>query len=199
MRKPFSRHPAKPKPAPLLEWHPPLARQLRARRRPLIIAGGIGLVLLGLATTLDFAGPPAPRLIWNASASAPIGLWRIHPNTPVRTGDMVLATTPAAVRQLAAQRHYLPANVPLLKRIAARDGDEVCALGYEIFINGRWIAERLDADRRGLPLPWWNGCEHLRDGRVFLLMDAAESFDGRYFGPISETAIIGKAVPLWLR
>ncbi|MET4898732.1 S26 family signal peptidase [Sphingomonadaceae bacterium jetA1] len=199
MRKPLSRHPAKPKPAPLLEWHPPLARQLRARRRPLIIAGGIGLALLGATAALDFAGPPAPRLIWNASASAPIGLWRIHPGMAVRTGDMVLATTPDAVRQLAAQRHYLPANVPLLKRIAARDGDEVCALGYEIFINGRWIAERLDADRHGRPLPWWNGCEHLRDGRVFLLMDTAESFDGRYFGPISETAIIGKAVPIWLR
>ncbi len=189
----------KPKPVPLLEWHPPLARQLRARRRPLIVAGGIGLALLGLAATLDFAVRPAPRVIWNASASAPIGFWRIHPGARVRTGDMVLATTPASVRQLAARRHYLPANVPLLKRIVARDGDEVCALGYEIFVNGRWIAERLDADRLGRPLPWWSGCERLRDGRVFLLMDAADSFDGRYFGPISETAIIGKAAPLWLR
>jgi len=195
MRKPLR----KPKPAPLLEWHPPLARQLRARRRPLIIAGGIGLALLGLASALDFAGPPAPRVIWNASASAPIGFWRIHPGARVHTGDMVLATTPASVRQLAARRHYLPANVPLLKRIAARDGDEVCAFGYAVFVNGRWIADRRAADRQGRPLPWWTGCKRLRDGRTFLLMDAPESFDGRYFGPISETAIIGKAVPLWLR
>jgi len=199
MRKPLPHNPATPQPAPLLEWHPPLAHQLRARRRPLIIAGGIGLALLGAAAALDVAGPPAPRVIWNASASAPIGLWRIHPGARVRTGDMVLARTPASVRQLAARRHYLPANVPLLKRIAARDGDEVCALGYAIFINGRWIAQRLDADRQGRPLPWWSGCEHLRDGRVLLMMDAAESFDGRYFGPISETAIVGKATPLWLR
>lgn len=195
MRKPLPR----PKPAPLLEWHPPLARQLRARRRPLIIAGGIGLALLGLAAALDFTVRPAPRLIWNASASAPIGFWRIHPGARIRTGDMVLATTPASVRQLAAQRHYLPANVPLIKRVAARDGDEVCALGYEIFVNGRWVAERRAADRQGRPLPWWTGCERLRDGRAFLLMDAPDSFDGRYFGPISETAIIGKATPLWLR
>lgn len=199
MRKPFSRRLPRPQRAPLLEWHPPLARQLRARRRPLIIAGGIGLALLGLAATLDFAVRPAPRIIWNASASAPIGFWRIHPGARGRTGDMVLAWTPESVRQLAASRRYLPANVPLLKRIAARDGDEVCALGYEIFVNGRWIAGRRTADRRGRPLPWWSGCEHLRDGRVFLLMDAPDSFDGRYFGPINETAIIGKAVPLWLR
>jgi len=189
-----------PKPAPLLEWQPPLAHPVRhRRRRPVIVAGGIGLALLGATAALDFAVRPAPRVIWNASASAPIGLWRIHPGVRIRTGDMVLVTTPDSVRQLAAQRHYLPANVPLLKGVAARDGDEVCALGQEIFVNGRWIAERRAADRQGRPLPWWNGCERLRDGRVFLLMDAPDSFDGRYFGPISETAIIGKAVPLWLR
>jgi conjugative transfer signal peptidase TraF len=195
MRKPLP----KPKPAPLLEWYPPLRRQLRARRRPVIIAGGIGLALLGLAAALDFAVRPAPRVIWNASASAPIGFWRIHPGARVRTGDMVLVKTPATVRQLAAQRHYLPANIPLLKRVAARDGDEVCALGQEIFVNSRWIAERRTADRQGRPLPWWSGCEHLRDGRVFLLMDTPDSFDGRYFGPVDEAAVIGKAVPLWLR
>lgn len=184
---------------PLLDWQPPLARAVRHRRRPILIAGGIGLAMLGFAATLDFAVRPAPRVVWNASASAPIGFWRIHPDTRIHTGDMVLATTPSSVRQLAAQRHYLPANVPLLKRVAARDGDEVCALGQEIFVNGRWLAERRIADRRGRALPWWSGCEHLRGGRLFLLMNAAESFDGRYFGPVDEDAIIGKAVPLWLR
>lgn len=189
----------KPTPAPLLEWHPPLARQLRARRRPVLIAGSIGLALIGLATTLDFVIRPAPRLIWNASASAPIGLWTIDPYARFRAGDMVLAHTPESVRSLAAARHYLPANVPLLKRLAARDGDDVCALGYEIFVNGVKVADRRTADRQGRPLPWWSGCELLRDGRVLLLMDAPDSFDGRYFGPIDEDALIGKAVPLWLR
>lgn len=187
------------KPLPLLEWEPPLTRHPRRRRRPVIIAGGVALALLGLAATLDFAVRPAPRIVWNASASAPIGFWRIHPDRPIHTGDMVLARTPDSVRQLAAQRHYLPANVPLMKRVVARDGDEVCALGQEIFVNGRWIAERRVTDRQGRPLPWWSGCERLRGGRLFLLMDAPESFDGRYFGPVDEDAIVGKATPLWLR
>lgn len=184
---------------PLLEWQPPLAHAVHRRRRPVLIAGGIGLALLGLAAALDFMGPLAPRVVWNASASAPIGLWRIHPGARIRTGDMVLATTPASVRQLAAQRHYLPANVPLLKRVAARDGDEVCALGQGIFVNGRWIGERRIVDRQGRPLPRWSGCELLRNGRLFLLMDAPDSFDGRYFGPVDEAAVIGKATALWLR
>jgi len=184
---------------PLLEWQPPLARTRRRRRRPILAASGIGLALLGFAAALDFAVRPAPRVIWNASASAPIGFWRIHPDRPIHTGDMVLAHTPEAVRQLAAIRRYIPANVPLLKRVAARDGDSVCALGREIFINGRWVAERRAADPHGRPLPWWSGCEHLHGGRFLLLMDAPDSFDGRYFGPVDEAAIIGRATPLWLR
>lgn len=189
----------KPAPAPLLEWQPPLARQLRARRRPVLIAGGIGLALIGLAATLDLAIRPAPRVVWNASASAPIGLWRVDPYARFHAGDMVLARTPDRVRLLAAQRHYIPANVPLLKRVAAESGDDVCALGYDVFVNGQWVAERLASDRQGRPLPWWSGCELLRGGRVLLLNDTPDSFDGRYFGPVDEASIIGKAMPLWLR
>lgn len=189
----------RPVPTPLLDWHPPLARQLRRRRRPILIAGGIGLALIGITAALDLAIRPAPRLVWNASASAPIGLWRIHPDSLLRTGDMVLAHTPDHVRQLAASRHYILANVPLVKRIAAQSGDDVCAVGATIFVNGRPVAERLTYDRAGRPLPRWHGCEMLHDGRVLLLMDRPDSFDGRYFGPVSETAIIGKATPLWLR
>src|SRR3546814_1374713 len=84
---------------------------------------------------------------------------------------MVLVRTPDSVRQLAARRHYLPANVPLLKRVVARDGSKVCALGSAIFIDGRLSATRKEADRQGRPLPWWHGCERLREGQLFLLMD----------------------------
>ena len=199
MRKPRASRLPRPAPAPLLEWDPPLARQLRARRRPVLAASMIGLALLGLAAVFDFAVRPAPRLVWNASASAPVGLWRIDPHARLHSGDMVLARTPRSVRALAARRRYLRANVTLRKRIVAESGDDVCALGRNIFINGSWVAARRSADTRGRPLPWWNGCERLRGGRVLLLMDAPDSFDGRYFGPVDEDTLIGKAAPLWLR
>ena len=186
-------------PAPLLEWVPPLTRQSRFRRRPILLLITIGTGLMGAATVLDYLICPAPRLVWNASASAPIGLWRVHPGVPLARGDMVLAHMPARVRQLAASRHYIPANVPLLKRIVARDGDDVCALGDAIYVNGAPVAKRLVRDRMGRILPGWVGCETLGGGRLFLLMDRADSFDSRYFGPLEPEAIIGKANPLWLR
>ncbi|SHL52293.1 conjugative transfer signal peptidase TraF [Sphingobium sp. YR657] len=186
---------------PLFDWHASSAGRARPRPRPrrVLITGGIGLMLVGAAAISDFIVRPAPRIVWNASASAPIGLWRIHALAPLRTGDMVLIRTPISVRKLAAQRHYLPANIPLLKRVVARDGDEVCALANQIFVNGRLVAQRYAADRQGRPLPHWQGCEQLRGGRVFLLMDVPDSFDGRYFGAVDERLILGKATPLWLR
>lgn len=185
--------------APLLEWVPPLARKIRARRLPILVLVGIGTGLMATTATLDFLIRPEPRLVWNVSASAPVGLWSIAPDVPLRQGDMVLARMPQGARELAAARHYIPANVPLLKRIAARNGDEVCALGGRIYVNGDPVAKRLTHDRAGRILPQWEGCELLRSGRLLLLMDRPDSFDSRYFGPVARTAIIGKATPLWLR
>jgi conjugative transfer signal peptidase TraF len=171
-------------------------RRRRVRRRPRAVLALtlFGLGLIGLATLAR----PAPWLVWNASASAPIGLYRVLPDKPVR-GDLVLVRTPSSVRQLAAERGYLPQNVPLVKRVAALDGDIVCAADDVISVNGRVVAERLARDRLGRSLPAWSGCHLLDDGEVFLLMEgASNSFDGRYFGQIPTAAIIGRLEPLWI-
>lgn len=171
-------------------------RRRRGRRRPraVLALALLGLGLIGLASLAR----PAARLVWNASASAPIGLYRVVPENAVR-GDLVLARTPDSMRQLAAERGYLPQNVPLVKRVAAASNDIVCAAGDAISINGRVVAERLARDRLGRPLPTWSGC-HLLDGaEVFLLMEGvSDSFDGRYFGPVPTADIIGRLVPLWV-
>jgi conjugative transfer signal peptidase TraF len=136
--------------------------------------------------------------VWNASASAPIGLYRLLSGNAVR-GDLVLVRTPNSVRQLAAERGYLPATVPLVKRVAAVGGDVICAAGDAISVNGRVVAERLAHDRSGRPLPAWSGCHLLDGGEVFLLMEGvSDSFDGRYFGPVPTATIVGRLAPLWL-
>src|SRR3546814_14400024 len=90
---------------------------------------------------------------------------------------------------LAARRHYIPANVPLVKHVAAAAGDEVCALGQEVFINGRLVAERRAVDAGDRPMPSWSGCVRLHGSQLFLLMtDNLASFDGRR----SEERRVGK-------
>ncbi|MET3473262.1 conjugative transfer signal peptidase TraF [Novosphingobium sp. 1529] len=183
--------------APLLAWGEALRARKQARRRlcrRLFVLGlGSGLVV-GSALL-----PPVPRLVWNTSASAPVGLYWVSPGTPAATGDMVVARVPEPFRTLAATRRYLPRNVPLVKRVAAEAGDRVCARGDQVFVNGRPVATRRQRDALGRVLPWWQGCRMLRREQVLLVMDSADSFDGRYFGVSQGVDLIGKAWLLWRR
>lgn len=183
--------------ASLLAWGDAL-RARKARRRRMcrrMAAGGVGLGLVLLSAVL----PPTPRLVWNASASAPQGLYTVTSDAWVEPGEMVIARVPLRYRQLAAARRYLPMNVPLVKRVGAYAGDQVCASGREIFVNGKRVAERRVTDRMGRPMPMWEGCTVLRGRQLFLLMDHPGSFDGRYFGLTEAADVIGKARLLWAR
>lgn len=150
------------------------------------------------AIVIQMVFPPAPRLVWNATASAPVGFYWVSPGAAVRTGSTVIAWTPAPSRRLAATRHYIPENVPLVKRVAGMSGDRVCAVGGTILVNGRRVATRLIRDGQGRLMPWWSGCHTLAGGEVFLLMaDVPSSFDGRYFGITKRSDVVGRAQLLW--
>ena len=144
--------------------------------------------------------PQSAILIWNATASAPIGLYRVTHARALSRGGLVLAIPGPQLAAFAAARGYLPRSVPLVKRIAAVAGDDVCARGNAIFINGRFAAARLAADGKSRPLPSWSGCRTLRANEVFLLMsNVRTSFDGRYFGPTPASQVVGLLDPLWTR
>jgi conjugative transfer signal peptidase TraF len=167
------------------------------RRKRLQLVGATATLVAALGATIGWS--PHPRLLWNVSASAPIGLWRVAPDVPVERGDMVVARLGEPWRSLAAGRHYLPSNVPLIKRVAAEPGDRVCAIGADITVGGVRIATRRQHDGAGRAMPHWQGCQVLQGGATLLLMDDPASFDGRYFGPTARGDIIGRAYPLWLR
>jgi len=142
---------------------------------------------------------PHPRFLWNASASAPIGLYRIVGAPRPRVGDLVAIRPPTAVERFLARRHYLPAGVPLIKRVAAVAGTTICRSGALVMIDGRAVATALARDRARRPLPQWSGCRTLRGGELFLLNAAPDSLDSRYFGPFPASGLIGTAHPLLTR
>ena len=183
---------------PLFDWGEALRAARKRRRRLRRHAIWIGSGALALGATIAF--PPPPRLLWNATGSAPVGLYLVSPGAKLKRGDMVVARAPDPARLLAARRHYLPMHVPLVKRVTGIPGDIICARGDQVALDGKLVARRLQRDSMGRTLPWWEGCEGLLPGRYFLLMDKVPaSFDGRYFGPVGEGDIIGKASPLWVR
>lgn len=159
-----------------------------------------GLALLVCAALVGtVARPPRPLLLWNATPSSPVGLYRVAPQSELRIGDIAVAWAPVSARRLAAERAYLPFTVPLVKRVGATAGQRVCARGDRIFIDGREAALRRLRDPAGRPMPWWSGCTRLAPGELFLLSFGGLAFDGRYFGVTRDSELVGRASLLWPR
>ncbi|MBK6745296.1 S26 family signal peptidase [Ottowia sp.] len=162
-----------------------------------------GLAALAWAAFMQ----PLPRLVYNPSDSVAVGWYRVeplhgHPGSlprPLSVGSIVLTRLPADAAALAAQRGYLPTRVPLLKRVGAVAPQHVCVFDALVWIDGVPVAAVRPADRLGRALPSWPQCRQLGPGELFLLSSTnPASFDSRYFGPVSASAVIGVAHPVWL-
>src|SRR5260370_42208270 len=97
---------------PLFHRGEELRRLGRARRRArlrILVAAATAAVCTALIATLLW--PPRPLLVWNASASSPVGLYRVEPTRDVRPGERIIAWPPDGARALADERHYLPRDV----------------------------------------------------------------------------------------
>ena len=188
----------------------PRPRSPRARLRARIVLAGLsacGLAALAWASFVQ----PLPCLIYNPSDSVAVGWYRVDPlhqhagSLPrllppsLHVGSIVLTTLPPDAAALAAQRGYLPSRIPLLKRVGAVEPQHVCVFDALVWIDGVPVAAVLPADRWGRPLPSWQQCRRLEPGELFLLsVTNPASFDSRYFGPVSASAVIGIAHPVWL-
>lgn len=154
--------------------------------------------VVGTATLATLTVPVSRYAVWNATASVPTGLYAIGGKASLHAGERVAIDPPPELRRLLATRGYLPAGVPLLKRITAVRGQRVCRFAHSVTIDGDYVGAARDRDRLDRPLPVWTGCHVLRAGELFVMNPAApDSFDGRYFGVLRFADVIGRATPVW--
>ena len=163
-------------------------------RRTCVLAGLFSSAFAAIACL-----EPRPRLLWNASPSAPVGLYLVDDFVLPRRGDLVVLTPKAAIARLIEERGYLPTGVPLLKHIAALPGQSVCRRGAKVTVDGKTMSVARPHDRMGRTMPVWQGCRCVGADELFLLNPAADSLDGRYFGPVASSSIVGIARPLLTR
>jgi conjugative transfer signal peptidase TraF len=148
--------------------------------------------------TFTMGAKPVPRFVWNASESVPIGLYSVQPADKLMVTSLVVAMPPEPIATFLADGSYLPRDVPLIKRILALPGQSVCRNELLISVDEIEMGAARERDRLGRPLPTWQGCRLLARGEVFLMnWDEPASLDGRYFGPIPTSAIVGRAEPVW--
>lgn len=163
-----------------------------ALRTAICAALGVAVIALPVAMTLPV------RLVYNATASAPLGWYVVVPVQEAGVGDVVLARLPSSAARVAHERHYLPESVPILKRVGAVAGQRVCVRNGVLSVDRELPVRLLERDGLGRELTPWRGCRGLKAEELFLLShDNPASFDSRYFGPIPRRLVIGRAVALW--
>ncbi|UPJ44019.1 S26 family signal peptidase [Bradyrhizobium sp. 40] len=150
------------------------------------------------ALVATIAIEPLPLYIWNASASVPIGLYRLRTAERYHVTELVAVQPPEPLATFLDLNGYLPIGVPMLKRVLALPGQSVCRTGLTISVDDIAMGEARDRDGRGRPLPKWQGCRVVDDGELFLMnWQSQDSLDGRYFGFLPASAVIGRALPVW--
>jgi len=151
------------------------------------------------ALALPLAINPSPSVIWNASASVPIGLYVVTRAAKLQVNDLVVVRPPGDVAKFLADGGYLPRGVPLVKRVLALPAQTICRIGHTITVDSIAVGDARERDSHGRALPVWRGCRVVADGDVFLMnRQCGDSFDGRYFGPLPATSVVGRAQPIWI-
>ena len=155
-------------------------------------------LLAATAVLSSIAARPVPRFLWNASKSVPIGLYRLQPTDRLFVTELVAIEPPEPLATFLADGRFLPRGIPMLKRVLALPGQTVCREEFRITVDKTEMGVAREHDSRGRPLPVWQGCHAVADGEVFLMnWQSADSLDGRYFGALPASAIVGRAEPLW--
>ena len=127
-------------------------------------------VMVTAAATLGIAiagfVPTAPRLLWNASASVPIGFYTVAPADRIEMPDLVAVMPPEPFASYMVDRGYVARDVAAVhhvgrERLRWHDGDQI---GHLDPISGR---DGVEPDRhagRCVPEQPWRGRNESGDG-----------------------------------
>lgn len=172
----------------------------RQSRRSVLTISGVGLALMAAFVCVGMRA----GLRINLTPSEPLGLWQVvTPDRPVAVGDLVfICPPPGALSEFGLARGYFLRGAcsggaaPLIKTVVAIAGAKI-AVGANVRIDGVPLPHsRLssrDGQNRGL-VAWAGGV--VPPSQFFLHSQFRGSYDSRYFGPVSDTGLLGFARPL---
>jgi conjugative transfer signal peptidase TraF len=173
-----------------------LALRRNSRRAARIaLACAVSIAIVAASRTVN---QPGPLVLWNASPSEPKGLFA-RTSLAASTGRLAAFMAPSAAFPYADRNLGYLHHTRVLKALAAGPGSLVCTTSGRLVIDGKPKALVAVRDPLDDPLPRWNACRRLRTGEWFAYSDRVpNSFDSRYFGPITTGQIIAIYRPLWI-
>ncbi|MFC7522187.1 signal peptidase I [Xanthomonas populi] len=148
-------------------------------------------------------------VIANLSPSVAKGLYFLNRNTHrAERGQLVAFPPHNAAARYGFERGWMKPGSLYIKRVGAVAGDTVC-VNTEVSIatpttaghpsTYRRVGAVAATDRTGVPLPHvLQGCRRVPEGHIFTIGDGlANSYDGRYYGFVPLSAVVGSITPLW--
>lgn len=143
-----------------------------------VMAGLLGLVVAAKSTGFVVNMTPSmPGLLYKTGGG--------------EKGSVVSFCSPVPRRGGALYGPCPDFTMPLLKRVVAGAGDFVEVSDAGVRINGELLANSmpLDLDSAGKNLPHLRVGFVLKPGQIWVAGEHANSFDSRYFGPISLSSL----------
>lgn len=160
-------------------------------RLSLILLPLLGLFLGGVGR--------APLFLYPSTPSLPAGLY-MKIGGKIERGSIVAFPVPEQAQAYQGSiGQVVDPGFLFLKPVIAISGDSLCNDAIDGFrINGVQTARTADRDRDGNALPVWQDCRSLADNELFTFTDhVANSFDGRYYGPIERSHVVGVYRMIW--
>ena len=93
---------------------------------------------------------------------------------------------------------YFRDGQTVVKRVAGVPGDRITVDSEAVRINGALVAEGLAlAGTLGRASSDFQRADILPSGHLWVMGETADSFDSRYWGPLPQAQVIGRAYALW--
>lgn len=126
-----------------------------------------------------------PWLLLNMTPSIPMGIYRIQKRVDIEVEDLIV---------FRFNERWL------IKEVIGVAGDVFCVTQEGDFtLNGKRFGVALERTRPGKRLKRQVGCQPVAHEEWVVFGYGDRSFDSRYFGAVKQQAILGKAVPFWVK
>lgn len=168
---------------------------LERKTRIQIVSAGLALVLISYIASFFL-----PTFIYvNPTESLPLGFYRVSFSQDLHVGDIVTFDTPPSFEAMLERRGYLDPKATLMKQLLATSGETYCITDDQFIVNGKLIGPIFEHDSIGRIMPKLEkGCFDIPKNHVLVgSYYHQNSFDSRYFGPISASSLRKKMEPLW--
>ena len=160
-----------------------------------LLLAAIGVALLCNPFNLAY-----PRLVYiNYTGSLPNGIYIAIPGFGIRSGDIAAFNMPSDLYEFSMKRGYISDRLekPYLIKKVMTPGNIYENRDNNLYINREYIGPIHPADPKNRPLDTIpEGIHVVPEHTLFAFTLHPQSFDSRNYGPIDDTLVVSRVIPL---